>query len=488
MTRPHEIYRNQFAQELNRCPIWDPTHPADDPVDIGDVGYLSDDGGWIKIFNLRTEMDLNKLPPNSQPGSLVVIDQKVVKGVFVGPRFSKSVRKTGISVEIGAAEQGAVLFVADDAVSREASNKQDFLSIMNTQIQDWMEFVRREGRIVAMHELIFVTGYVRTSIWAAVAFREKNQDCQFTLGGILPLPTGTVTAQARVWASLDINAFAWTGGPEGCIKSGIEETAHLLHSTSSVTSPLGLLENEDPRHQCVLLRGYRMAERHSWFTTRNKKIKTKDGIEIISDINTCATPTEDLRARGSGSDDVIQRVEECDNGDHAKNPSADEVDASTSTKEHKKLKKTKRASFFDRLMGRNNRRHDDGAGGGAGSSGNSGGPQNQTFTPQQTDTTKNKGKSNECEHSLDTEECSEAANLNPWDILFEHIFKAEEKASFAIIHDDDLSVINGITSAGNSMERSTIYLHNSVGMFKPTFSALLLDDVTKPGPGSVAHG
>ncbi|GJJ11409.1 hypothetical protein Clacol_005642 [Clathrus columnatus] len=488
MTRPDEIYRNQFAQELGGCPIWGPTHPAIDPVDIGDVGYLSTDGGWIKLFNLRTDVDPTKLPPNSQPGSLVVPNHKVYNGGFVGPRSSKTVREVGVNVKIDGGgvlksgmrfrcegEQGAALFVGQDAVTRGVRNQRDFISIMKTHIQDWMKFVEEEGSIATMSDLIFVTGYVRTSVWAAVVFREKDQECKFTLGGALPLPTGTLTAQAKAWASLTVNAFAWNGGPEGRIRPDIQETIHLLQSTPSEISSEGLLEKGDPRHQCVLLKGYRMAERHSWFANR-RKTETKDGIEILRITDTYATQTQDLKVQDAGTNDVTQHnIEECNKGDHhVEKTSADSANASTPSQRRKGPKKFKLAKFFDKLTGHNNYRRDDDAGEGAGSSGSLGGPSgpqagssrttspaNQSCTLPETEKGRRNGhndnpsnapgpevekkdRPSECEYCdpPHDEELSEVANPTPWDILFEYIFKTEERAAFAIIHDDDLAVLN----------------------------------------------
>ncbi|GJJ14536.1 hypothetical protein Clacol_008801 [Clathrus columnatus] len=293
MVLPHEIYIDQLALSLGGCPLWGSLHPQVDPVDIGDVGYLSDNGGWIKLFNLRTETDSNGLPLNYQPGSLIVTDQDINRDIFKGPRYSNSVENLGGNfgvqgkVEAGlsyecAEEKGAILFVAEDAVTRDALNKSVFVKLIRDNIDNWVNFATEKGRNVKINDLILVTGYVRTTTWVAAVFARKSQSCKFTMGGVIPVAdTG---AKLQLWGSIhNVNAFAWTGGPEDRMRTGSPlDTTHFLKHMAPEISPPALLCKDDPRHQCVLVRGYRMANRN-WRELLSLKKKTKQikGIDVL---------------------------------------------------------------------------------------------------------------------------------------------------------------------------------------------------------------
>ncbi|KIJ33099.1 hypothetical protein M422DRAFT_52564 [Sphaerobolus stellatus SS14] len=224
MPRSYEIYIDQLATQLQGCPLWEPLHPKVDPVDIGDVGYLSENGGWIKLFNLREE-NRDKLPADTEFDCLEIRPADVGNGILRGPRYSKSVKEVGvdISVDVQSAkaemsyqcqeERGAVLFIADDAVTREALNKLRFAKIMLHDVGSWLEFAKKRDRPISMKDLIFVTGYVRTTTWAATVFNKKSQSCRFVAGGRVPITETGATIE--LWGSLHrVNGAAWTGGPE----------------------------------------------------------------------------------------------------------------------------------------------------------------------------------------------------------------------------------------------------------------------------------
>ncbi|GJJ16174.1 hypothetical protein Clacol_010454 [Clathrus columnatus] len=365
MVLPHESYIEKLAFTLGGCPIWGSLHPQLDPVNIADVGYLSEsDGGWIKLFNLRSETDSKKLPSNIQLGSIVITNQDIECGVFKGPRYSNSIRKLGGSIDIQgtaeagpayerAEEKGAILFVAEDAVVRNALKKGHFIKLIQDNIENWMEFSKNEGFDVRMGDLVLVTGYVRTTTWAAAIFKQKSQWCKFTVGGEPPIEE----ANLELWGSFDVNASAWTGGPEGKMKaSGLITTRFLKRVTPNIPPP-PLLCKDDPRHQCVLIRGYRMASRDWQGLLPFKKKKLLEGIEVLN---------------WKGSSDSVEVI-----------PS-------------------------------------------------------------------------------------------PWDVLLEYLLRTEKKAKYAIIHDDDFSVLPTDVKSTSELKgqlkvlRPRVYLNGSVAMLKPT--------------------
>ncbi|GJJ14463.1 hypothetical protein Clacol_008727 [Clathrus columnatus] len=527
MVLPHEIYIDQLAFSLGGCPLWGSLHPQDDPVDIADVGYLSDSGGWLKLFNLRTETDPKKLPSNHQPGSVVITDQDVDKDIFKGPRYSKSIRKAGGSIEVQgkaeaglsyecAEEKGAILFVAEDAVTRNALNKIQLAKLIQENIENWMEFTKRKGRDVRITDLVLVTGYVRTTTWVAAAFRQKSQWCKFKVGGVLPVGE----AKLELWGSLDVDAFAWTGGPEDRMKTGTPlDTTHFLKHMAPNISPPALLCKNDPRHQCVLIRGYRMARRNWREILPFKKNKLLKGIEVLKrnprnlagitegDEHTAILPDVYYPANPGNATDaptvgtgITTAVVDTDT--FPEQTSTPVVVYLINEDESRGTRRTRRRGSNNPDRGNtNNRRRDGGAGAGSSSGGSSGVGCQSGFgsaansggqSSGASETSQQKGKtSRNVKDSLNELDPSEPEHRSSWAIdWYEGSSESEEfepsgsecsgesmteeKAKYAIIHDDDFSILPTEVESTSELRaqlqvlRPRIYLNGSVGMLKPT--------------------
>ncbi|GJJ16175.1 hypothetical protein Clacol_010455 [Clathrus columnatus] len=504
MVLPHEIYIDQLAFPLGGCPIWGSLHPHDDPVDIADVGYISDHGGWIKLFNLRTETDPKKLPSNHRPGSVVITDQDIEKDIFKGPRYSNSIRKLGGSIEVQgkaeaglsyecAEEKGAILFIAEDAVTRNSLNKIQFANLIQENIENWMEFAKQKGRDIRITDLVLVTGYVRTTTWVAAVFRQKSQWCKFKVGGVLPV--GGV--KLELWGSLDVNAFAWTGGPEEMKTGSVLDTTHFLKHMAPNISPPALLCKDDPRHQCVLVRGYRMAGRGWRELLPFQKNKLLKGIEVLK----------------RNSHNLVGIIEEDDHtailsdAPHPANPANTTDPTSRGISSNRRGRGTRRtrnrgSNNPDRGNYNNNRRRDggagagssSGAGSGAGYQSGSGGAVNWRGrssgtgeTSQQKRRTSGNVKDaigeldpNEPEHLsgsswvTDYEGSSGSEESEPSGSECSGDSVTEEKAEYAIIHDDDFSVLPTDVKSASELRtqlqvlKPRVYLNGSVGMLKPT--------------------
>ncbi|GJJ16189.1 hypothetical protein Clacol_010469 [Clathrus columnatus] len=588
MVLPHEIYIDQLALPLGGCPIWGSLHPQRDPVDIADVGYLSEDGGWIKLFNLRTENDPKNLPSSYRPGSVVITDQDIecdIQGNTFGNRV-----EAGLSYEC-AEEKGAILFVAEDAVTRNALNKIQLAKLVQENVENWMEFAKRKGRNVRITDLVLVTGYVRTTTWVAAVFGQKSQWCKFKVGGVLPIGG----AKLELWGSLDVNAFAWTGGPEeyatfylflkitladplfsSRMKTGSPlDTTHFLKHTASNISPPALLCKDDPRHQCVLIRGYRMAGR-TWLellpfkkkkvlkgiemlkrsprNLENSDVLTVDTLPMVIDADTTVTIDTDAAMVLDTNPELPQQTSTSgaiyeDDSLEGLSPDNNEVNRMSSESSLRggssNLNRRGRGSRRTRRRGHDstqdgnygNRRRDGGAGAGSSSGGSSdmghqsglGGAANSGGQSSGTgETTQQRGKtSGNTKDALELEldqsrsekdlyksvwitdnfggiseseesessgsECSgDSVEVipSPWDVFLEYLLQVrftdwvefcltgllqtEEKANYAIIHDDDFSILPPEVKSTSELRaqlqilRPRVYLNGSVGMLKPT--------------------
>ncbi len=76
--RPHDVYRNLLLRERHGYPLWIPESDYNLPdvyrdkgVSVGDLGILTDDGGFDFLFNVCAEADdpvnCGRVPPQFQP-------------------------------------------------------------------------------------------------------------------------------------------------------------------------------------------------------------------------------------------------------------------------------------------------------------------------------------------------------------------------------------------------------------------------------------
>ncbi|KIJ43554.1 hypothetical protein M422DRAFT_253132 [Sphaerobolus stellatus SS14] len=280
-------YTDQLAPRLKACPLWGSLHSSLPPVDIGDVGYVSlEHGGWVRLFNLHTDTDPGKLPPGTNPGCLKVTEEDMTGTVLTGPFMSTSVKGIAINASVTTggstagisyechSKRGAVLFVDNDGVQN---------------IVTWYDFAHK--RSIRMSDLVFVTGYGRTTSWVAALFTEKSQSCIFGLAATIPALN--TNANIEICGSFKcLNIPAWTGGPEGMINSPYDSQfqANLFkHKDIPISSP-GLLPPDDPQHQCVFVQGYRMEHRNllDRILSPSKSIRAQ-GIQILAKKGTSST-------------------------------------------------------------------------------------------------------------------------------------------------------------------------------------------------------
>lgn len=103
---PHELYSVKLSHLNLGYALFEPDpNGAYDHVRVGDVGYISDDGKFIKIFNAFHAVDAPENSNSEFPNAFEPIAQKYQKIDKLGPlspglRLSESVRAVGGSLSV----------------------------------------------------------------------------------------------------------------------------------------------------------------------------------------------------------------------------------------------------------------------------------------------------------------------------------------------------------------------------------------------------
>ncbi|KAF8519785.1 hypothetical protein BU17DRAFT_89629 [Hysterangium stoloniferum] len=231
-------------------------------------GYVRD-GSWIRLFNASkpAEDPYNNtlhpgVPTNHVPFSTGKIQRRTLSKL--SPIMSKEVKRIGIHGDVSAGPviesgggftfessnaTGAILTLGDHADSMDALDTSYFTSAIWNHRQDWLEFANvSHGRQISLWDVVLVTGYDRTSSWAAAVFSGSS---------------------FRFGINLDIQ----TGIAKATVLGEISKETHLEAMNSGPLSPR--VRTSGDRDQCVFVRGYKMGDRKSGimrrWTRRNKQ-------------------------------------------------------------------------------------------------------------------------------------------------------------------------------------------------------------------------
>ncbi|KLO18859.1 hypothetical protein SCHPADRAFT_103211 [Schizopora paradoxa] len=306
-----EVYVKELSKLRYGYPLYDPD-PAEsyDRVRIGDVGYVTDYGCFLRLFNVfyPEGHPINNLGvPDGfmpfderyqrshrsqaiQPG---VICSSHVRRLDAGASFSGGVFPVGFTIRLSCADhQGAALVIKRRAVREDTRCRKAFRDLMLRRHQAWYAFARDELQTdTTMDDILLVTGHIMTNEWATATVVEKTRNCEmrFNYGSGL----GTLgDASASVWGS-------WTSsvslplrfGPTSLPPPRADSNSTSVHiSTTNTSSPTDqplvpqTANVEDdidpPPNQCIFVRGYRLILRPPFFLRKIKAAaepKDEDG-------------------------------------------------------------------------------------------------------------------------------------------------------------------------------------------------------------------
>ncbi|KAI0347557.1 hypothetical protein BDW22DRAFT_1425571 [Trametopsis cervina] len=280
------IYAQHLETYRHGHPLWYPEpisglHGLQCPAQIGDVGYIDEDGGFRRLFNVivdDSELNAGGVPDGFEPlffnTNLVDIKrQSLVPGLFC----SKNVRTSQIEGHaeghitgaIGAglayrftcsSEQGALLILKDDATKVSVASNDAFPEYMRQHHKSWYAFATNRERLGIQcnrEDLVLVRGTIKTSAWEVAAFMESGSHVHdVTFNGQF----GPVVNAGLTYSNQHGNhaTFEHRSSPRS-IASGSEQSA-IAPSTPASTSIPGFTTDPE-KDQCIFLSYYKIKYR-----------------------------------------------------------------------------------------------------------------------------------------------------------------------------------------------------------------------------------
>ncbi|SJL08996.1 uncharacterized protein ARMOST_12372 [Armillaria ostoyae] len=198
------IYVPMLIPRGHGYPLWVPRPHSGSPIarrgiEIGDLGYLADDGSFVFLFNVcRDAQDpVNQREP--PPPGFVKLDIQGHGTLTDEDRYNKnsSIRSygmqkksfgLGLSVEApipvageasfeftSSREQGAVLVLPDGGKSYDSPRPARFYEYAVTHALSWFEHYNGQGRQIRNGMLYLVTGCDKCHSWANACFSRSTQ-------------------------------------------------------------------------------------------------------------------------------------------------------------------------------------------------------------------------------------------------------------------------------------------------------------------------
>ncbi|KAH9837873.1 WD40-repeat-containing domain protein [Rhodofomes roseus] len=201
-----EVYAQQLFKLALGYPLWEPEPKnGQGEVLIGDVGYLNQ-GGFYRLFNAMKDADdpiqQYRVPRDYKKFDLGLMQVVPANNVVnEGPIFSQTVHRTDIGGGAGShgvnfafqcecADQNGALAILDTPGRRELVHQSRRMTKhMKENIETWHHWASEEvGLEVAIEDILFVRGWIKTSRWAVVAFFGNSRHARLSFTGDLGLP------------------------------------------------------------------------------------------------------------------------------------------------------------------------------------------------------------------------------------------------------------------------------------------------------------
>ncbi|RPD59653.1 hypothetical protein L227DRAFT_503334 [Lentinus tigrinus ALCF2SS1-6] len=257
MTTAHDIYAQQLLHLGHGLPMWGP-EPSPDfgEVHLGDVGYFRD-GYFCFLFNAMSNADD---PINAQRGVPLGFE------VFRPPestiiRRPNHITQSQLYSRIGASASAGIRYRCSDAsgallMLKAPAHKTLLDCRLHIQkyilahLSRWCEFANDSlGVGLEEKDIIFVSGFTKTSVWAETAFSNSSSDGELVIGGGCFAPSLSGEFQVSMTRCMDASVFARTG-PYERVADWTEET--------------GLSLGNMHHDQSIFLNFYKMKSRRWW--------------------------------------------------------------------------------------------------------------------------------------------------------------------------------------------------------------------------------
>ncbi|KAH8813690.1 hypothetical protein DL96DRAFT_1625146 [Flagelloscypha sp. PMI_526] len=207
-------------------PLWDP-QPTGKVVEIGDVGILTEDGGFCTLFNATVPEDKQqqyRLPPNFSPLELAEGDIEILPApgarqyLSAGrmlklpannqPQFTRGPFKLPFQIS-----HGAVLILKDSPTKITTPRDFHIQQYIERNIENWYAFCKEGlGRDLCGQALMFVTEIRRGFDWALGAWPDLGVEKSISYAG---KSTASINNPRGVKGSWIPSHFAFKDGPFG---------------------------------------------------------------------------------------------------------------------------------------------------------------------------------------------------------------------------------------------------------------------------------
>ncbi|KAI0084198.1 hypothetical protein BDY19DRAFT_997915 [Irpex rosettiformis] len=313
MGRSATIYAEQLSERGYGHPLWfpEPTKGLDghfrDPQ-LGDVGYIDEDGGFRRLFNVTVGPE-HELNAGGVPDGFVPINFKQeladVKERFLapGPLCSGSIKvhvaeasatanvagtaEAGISFTFRLTDdRGALLMLGDHATKASISAGKIFEKYMLKHHKSWYHFAtdtEKLGINCEYQDIVLVRGTIKTSAWTVAAFLNKTDHVyELTVGGQLPPAAGvglTIRSEHASYPTCEQRSGPYRS--QAALQAAEPSSPSLLTGTDATQpgvsfSPPHTQADEPSKDQCVFLDHYKIKYNPLGILSRIMKAKAED--------------------------------------------------------------------------------------------------------------------------------------------------------------------------------------------------------------------
>ncbi|KAK0194035.1 hypothetical protein F5146DRAFT_1221561 [Armillaria mellea] len=301
--RPHDVYRNLLLRERHGYPLWIPESDYNLPgpyrdkgVSVGDLGILTDDGGFDFLFNACAEADdpvnCGRVPPQFKPLRISCGSTHTIRKIPYHCRNSSitsaHVSRTEFTIE-GSAQitpfvtgrggfefslqsaEAAILMLPDGGYRYDTMHRALFEQYAVENGHSWYVYVNSFeylARQAPNGSLYLVTGCDKARTWMIAAASRPSKSCAISVRfGIGPIMEGRIALQT-----------SWS-------------TPHSASASRIYPDYPDPMPQQD--NQCVFMRGFTISVRENSF---KQKIFGRIRVKAIGGSSRNAAPSFSSRS------------------------------------------------------------------------------------------------------------------------------------------------------------------------------------------------
>ncbi|KZT00235.1 uncharacterized protein LAESUDRAFT_666522 [Laetiporus sulphureus 93-53] len=272
MGSPQSVYTLELSKLGQGYPLWNPEPPSRFEVEIGDIGFIAD-GSFYRLFRATEDPTHPINAKYGVPDGFIKLDianlavTRVENVIPTGPLVSPGVTKSSVGGQTegtGAGstfecteDNGAILVLGAPAIRHRLRHGRRIKTYIRTHLRNWHTFaVKRLDLDLSEDDIIFVSGWVKTTAWSLAAFAgdAKNARITFSADG-----DGVAGGCWQINEARDANwAFEYHSGPPS---DGVRKNEERRINKAAAKN-----ENDDghrrgKQDQCVFLHYYKLKKR-----------------------------------------------------------------------------------------------------------------------------------------------------------------------------------------------------------------------------------